>query len=56
MNSVMSQFGHSPSVHVSDLAATMIEQCLTGITKDPLWSEDLEKIGTGLLSKEDYAE
>jgi hypothetical protein len=50
----MRQFGHNPFIHVSDLAAAMIDQCLNGITKDALWSEDLELIGSRLLHKEDY--
>jgi hypothetical protein len=47
-------FGHTPRVHVSELAAAMIDQCLNGITKDPLWSDDLANIGQRVLRKEDY--
>ncbi|KAM3089240.1 hypothetical protein ACMFMG_000845 [Clarireedia jacksonii] len=46
--------GLVPGLHVSELAAAMIDQCLNGITKDPLWSKELEVIGQGVLSKEDY--
>ena len=46
--------GHHPAVHVSELAAAMIDQCLHGIVKDPLWSEDLIEIGRRVLHKEDY--
>jgi hypothetical protein len=46
--------GHVPRVHVSELAAAMIDQCLNGIIQDPLWSDDLAKIGKSVLSKEDY--
>jgi len=48
-------FGEEPKVHVSELAAVaMIEQCVNGITKDPLWSKDLVEIGQGVLGKGDY--
>ncbi|PGG97605.1 hypothetical protein GX51_07237 [Blastomyces parvus] len=50
------QFGHTPWVHVSELAAAMIDQCLNGITKDPLWGGDLAEIGSRALRKEDYLE
>ncbi|OJD11936.1 hypothetical protein AJ78_07397 [Emergomyces pasteurianus Ep9510] len=50
------QFGPRPWVHVSELAAAMIDQCLNGITKDPLWAVDLEEIGSRILRKEDYIE
>ncbi|KAL8992094.1 MAG: hypothetical protein Q9169_007379 [Polycauliona sp. 2 TL-2023] len=32
----------------------MMDQCLHGITKDPLWGEDLVEIGQRVLSTEDY--
>ena len=54
MRAMFDAFGHTPTVHLSELAAVMIEQCLNGITKDPLWSEDLVEIGQRILSKEDY--
>ena len=54
MLSLAKEFGYSPKVHVSELAAAMIDQCLNGITKDPLWNDDLEKIGQRVLRKEDY--
>jgi len=47
-------FGPTPTVHVSELAAAMIDQCLNGITKDPLFGDDLLKIGQKLLNKDDY--
>ncbi|QSS59119.1 nucleoside-diphosphate-sugar epimerase [Histoplasma capsulatum] len=53
--SIFKQFGHAAWVHLSELAAAMIDQCLNGITKDPLWAEDLEEIGARVLRKEDYA-
>ena len=52
---LFNMFGHTPRVHVSELAAGMIEQCLKGITKDPLWSEDLVEIGKQVLCEDDYA-
>lgn len=48
------RFGYSPRVHVSELAAAMIDQCVNGITKDPLWSDDLATIGKRVLREEDY--
>ena len=45
MKKMLETFGHTPTVHLSELAAAMIDQCLNGITKDPLWSEDLVEIG-----------
>ncbi|KAF1963215.1 NAD(P)-binding protein [Byssothecium circinans] len=47
-------FGPTPWVHVSELAAAMIEQCLNGITMDPLWGQDLVEIGSKELRPEDY--
>ena len=44
----------TPRVHVSELAAAMIDQCLNGITKDPLWASDLVEIGERVLKAEDY--
>ncbi|KAL9594239.1 MAG: hypothetical protein Q9219_007141 [cf. Caloplaca sp. 3 TL-2023] len=52
--SMLETFGHTPIVHLSELAAAMIDQCLHGITKDPLWGEDLVEIGQRVLSTEDY--
>lgn len=54
LKSLFNMFGYSPRVHVSELAAAMIDQCLNGITKDTLWSEDLAEIGKRLLKEEDY--
>ncbi|KAI4199931.1 MAG: hypothetical protein LQ350_004283 [Teloschistes chrysophthalmus] len=51
---MLETFGHTPIVHLSELAAAMIEQCQHGITKDPLWGEDLVEIGQRALSPEDY--
>lgn len=47
-------FGYYPRVHVSELAVAMIDQCQNGITKDPLWSDELAEIGKRVLKKEDY--
>ena len=47
-------FGDIPEVHLSELAAAMVDQCVNGITKDPLWNEDLIKIGRRVLREEDY--
>ncbi|KAI9699565.1 MAG: hypothetical protein M1820_007063 [Bogoriella megaspora] len=41
-------------VHLSELAATMIDQCVNGVTKDPLWGEDCARIGKQVLKAEDY--
>ena len=51
-----SPFGDVPSLHVSELAAAMIDQCVNGITKDPLWPDDLLEIGQRVLSKENYVQ
>ena len=51
---MLETFGHTPVVHPSELAAAMIDQCLHGITKDPLWGEDLMKIGQRALKTEGY--
>ncbi|KAJ4300795.1 hypothetical protein N0V90_002883 [Kalmusia sp. IMI 367209] len=55
LTSVWAQFGPLPWVHVSELAAAMIEQCLGGITNDPLWSQDLAEIASKVLKPGDYA-
>lgn len=47
-------FGHTPHVHVSELAAAMIDQCQHGVTEDPLWSDKLFEIGKRVLREEDY--
>jgi len=54
LKSLFDIFGHIPRVHVSELAAAMIDQCKNGITKDPLWSNELADIGSRVLQKEDY--
>lgn len=54
MKKMLETFGHTPTVYLSELAAAMIDQCLNGVTKDPLWSEDLIEIGQRILHKEDY--
>ena len=47
-------FGDIPEVHLLELAAAMVDQCVNGITKDPLWNEDLIEIGRKVLQEEDY--
>jgi hypothetical protein len=54
VKTLFDMFGHIIRVHVSELAAAMIDQCLNGITKDPLWSKDLAEIGQRVLHEEDY--
>lgn len=54
MKQMLETFGHTPMVHLSELAAAMIDQFLNGVTKDPLWSEDWVEIGQRTLHKEDY--
>lgn len=54
MKAMLDAFGHTPTVHLSELAAAMIDQSLNGISKDPLWGEDLVQIGQRVLRKEDY--
>lgn len=54
LKGLFSMYGHAPKVHVSELAAAMIDQCLNGITKDPLWSDDLVEIAQRVLKEEDY--
>lgn len=51
---MLETFGHTPTVHLSELAAAMIDQCLHGITEGPLWGEDLVEIYQRALSPEDY--
>ncbi|CRG83419.1 hypothetical protein PISL3812_00770 [Talaromyces islandicus] len=51
---LFNMFGHTPRVHVSELAAAMIDQAQNGITKDPLWSDELAEIGKRVLKEEDY--
>ena len=51
---LLETFGHTPTVHLSKLAAAIIDQCPYGITKDPLWREDLVEVGQRALSPEDY--
>ena len=48
-------FAHTPSVTVAELAAAMIDQCLNGITKDPLWASDLVEIGQACYIRDRYA-
>lgn len=55
MTSIWAQFGPTPWVHVSELAAAMIEQSVNGISKETLWADDLREIGTKVLKKEDYS-
>jgi len=40
-----------PWIHVSEIAAAMVDQCVNGITKEPLWSKDLLEIGSRFLRK-----
>lgn len=54
VKSLFEMLGHKPRVHVSELAAAMIDQCLNGITEDTLWSAELAEIGQRVLEKEDY--
>jgi len=54
LTSVWAQFGPTPWVHVSELAAAMIEQGLSGISKETLWGNDLQEIGSKVLKAEDY--
>jgi hypothetical protein len=54
LTSIWAQFGSTPWVHVSELAAAMIEQGLSGISNDTLWGDDLQKIGSRVLKAEDY--
>ncbi|ODH22780.1 hypothetical protein ACO22_05469 [Paracoccidioides brasiliensis] len=52
--SVFRQLGRATWVHVSELASTMNDQCINGITKDALWGENAEEFGSRILCKEDY--
>lgn len=54
LKSLETIIGDTPKVHVSELAAAMIEQCLTGITMEPLSNKDLEEIGRSALQEADY--
>lgn len=54
LTSVWAQFGPTPWVHVSELAAAMIEQALHGISVETLWGSDLQQIGSKVLQPEDY--
>ena len=54
LTSIWSQFGEVPWVHVSELAAAMMEQGISGVTKDTLWGSDCQAIGSKLLRPEDY--
>jgi hypothetical protein len=54
LKSLFNMFGYTPRVHVSELAAAMIDQCQNGITKDTLWSDELATIGKRVLKEEDY--
>lgn len=46
--------GDAPIVHVSELAAALIDQALNGITKEPLTASDLKMIGSNALREELY--
>jgi hypothetical protein len=54
MSGVLSVFGNVSSIHVSELAVAMIDQCVNGITEDPLWPQELVNIGKKLITEEDY--
>ena len=54
VQSLFKAFGDTPTLHVSELAAAMLEQCLNGITKDPLWSTNLLEIGQRVIREEGY--
>ncbi|KAF2648908.1 NAD(P)-binding protein [Lophiostoma macrostomum CBS 122681] len=41
-------------LHVSQLAAAMIELSVNGFTKDILWPKELVELGNRVISKEDY--
>jgi hypothetical protein len=53
---LIAAFGEVPWVHVSELAAALIEQCVSqgAIAKETLWAKDLQEIGSGLLEPGDY--
>ncbi|EEH48918.2 uncharacterized protein PADG_04997 [Paracoccidioides brasiliensis Pb18] len=48
--SVFRQLGRATWVHMSELASTMYDQCINGITKDALWGENAEEFGSRILS------
>ena len=54
VQTLFGRFGHVSRVQVSELAAAMIDQCMNGITKDPLLSDDLVEIGQRVIREEDY--
>ncbi|KAF2203961.1 hypothetical protein GQ43DRAFT_447033 [Delitschia confertaspora ATCC 74209] len=54
LTTMFRQFGDMPWVHMSELAAAMIDQCLNGITKDPLWARGLVDMGSRVLREEEY--
>jgi hypothetical protein len=54
VQTLFDRFGHVSRAHVSELAAAMIDQCMNGITKDPLLSDDLVEIGQRVIREEDY--
>ena len=47
-------FGTTPVIHVSEIAAAMINVCSQDITQEPLWASDLVEMGRRVLQKEDY--
>jgi hypothetical protein len=49
---VLSFIDDVPWIHVSEIAAGLVDQCVNGITKEPLWSKDLLEIGTRFLREE----
>ncbi|KAF2014064.1 NAD(P)-binding protein [Aaosphaeria arxii CBS 175.79] len=53
---LLSHMPHDPYIHVSDIAAAMIDECINGFTKETLWPQDMTKIGQRVLKKEDYAD
>jgi hypothetical protein len=55
LTSIWAQFGPTPWVHVSELAAAMLEQGLSGIRNDTLWGDELQRIGSKIMKAEDYA-
>lgn len=54
MQAAFAMFGDTPTVHVSELAAAMIDQCLHGITEEPLRAKDIVRIGKNVLKEGDY--
>lgn len=55
LSSVWAQFGPTPWVHVSELAAAMIELGSSGVSQETLWEGDLQRIGSAVLKVGDYA-